>query len=494
MRLLRDAYVSSARADRHDAFDVEAMLSVASATARPTPAAAAAAAVGKKRRRGPPRADAGGSLFIPPFSSSATTTSSSHRRSSANAAATRKSSQSNNRILSIALVAIGFFAVLSATGHQRLSLDWNDVQPSTFGTVATVRRRLAEAAGIVEHQRQHACAAFSVCGDPCDATRSQTCTEAIDQCSSTIDRIDGPLGSTLAVLSSNPTYRLKDILFVIGNRYRLDSMTILGEPRYRGTLLRETLVRTSTYDKWGNGTMVSLHSSLSPDEVEAMVQTRSDVEGQPPGTAYMDGREGGNGIYLADRDDTIPTFAGLLKQMYEEGRCEGVVGPDYGGGAEQQVREDQPLIVSYRMGDETWPKSVADDYAAKLVAELSSVSSASPTDEEGGQQGDGEAETEAKAEAETVQENTNDDEEEAREAANEDEGEGNTGIEIQEQRRRLLSVSNSRRRRLQIRGALHYGNDCHSGHYFRTLDSEVVNARTLSYFVEQLERGGVEVE
>ena len=472
---MRPLHASSARADRDDAFDVEAMLSVASATARPTPAAA----VGKKRRRGPPRADAGGSLFIPPFSSS-------HRRSSANAAGTRKSSQSN-RVLSLALVGIGFFAVLSATDHRRLSLDWDDVQPSTFGTVATVRRRLAEAAGIVlEPQRQHACAAFSVCGDPCDATRSQTCTEAIDECSSTIDRIDGPLGSTLAVLSSNPTYRLKDILFVIGNRYRLDSMTILGEPRYRGTLLRETLVRTSTYDKWGNGTMVSLHSSLSPDEVEAMVQTRSDVEGQPPGTAYMDGREGGNGIYLADRDDTIPTFAGLLKQMYEEGRCEGVVGPDYGGGAGQQVRGDQPLIVSYRMGDETWPKSVADDFAAKLVAELSSVSSASPTDEEGGQQGDGESET--------VQENTNDEEEEAREAANQDEGEGDTGIEIQEQRRRLRSVSNGRRRRLQIRGALHYGNDCHSGHYFRTQDSEVVNARTLSYFVEQLERGGVEVE
>ena len=391
MRPLHDAHASSARADRDDAFDVEAMLSVASARVRPT-SAAVAAAVGKKRRRGPPRADAGGSLFIPPFSSSS---SSSHRRSkasrsssslsatAANAAATRKSSQSN-RILSLTLVAIGFFAVLSATDHRGLlSLDSDYL---AFGTTPTgyVRRRLAEAAGIVEQQKQHACAAFSVCGDPCDATRSQTCTEAIGQCSATIDRIDGPLGSTLAVLSSNPTYRLKDILFVIGNRYRLDSMTILGEPRYRGTLLRETLVRTSTYDKWGNGTMVSLHSSLSPDEVEAMVQTRSDVEGQPPGTAYMDGREGGNGIYLADRDDTIPTFAGLLKRMYEEGRCEGVVGPDYGGGADQQVRGDQPLIVSYRMGDETWPKSVADDYAAKLVAELSSVSSASPTDEEGG--------------------------------------------------------------------------------------------------------------
>ena len=283
-----------------------------------------------------------------------------------------------------------------------------------------------------------------------------------------------------------PTYRLKDILFVIGNRYRLDSMTILGEPRYRGTLLRETLVRTSTYDKWGNGTMVSLHSSLSPDEVEAMVQTRSDVEGQAPGTAYMDGREGGNGIYLADRDDTIPTFAGLLKQMYEEGRCEGVVGPDYmyGGGAGEQVRKDQPLIVSYRMGDETWPKSVADDYAAKLVAELSSLS-----DEEEGQQDDGEAE------AETVQENTNDEEEEVEEEANEEEGEGDTGIEIQEQRRRLQSVtSSSSCKRVQIRGALHYGNDCHSGHYFRTQNSEVVNVRTLSYFVEQLEKGGVEVE
>ena len=379
-----------------------------------------------------------------------------------------------------------------------MSLNTNsDSLTFAFGTTPTsyVRRRLAEA-GLLE--RQHACAAFSVCGDPCDPTRSQTCTEAIDACSSRVDRIDGPLGSTLAVLSSNPTYRLKDILFVIGNRYRLDSMTILGESRYRGTLLRETLVRTSTYDKWGNGTLVPLHDHLTPDEVESMVQTRSDVAGQPPGTVYLDGRDGGNGIRLADRDDTIPTFASLLRQMYEEGRCEGVVGPDVGGAGGyagsttagepheytyefQQVRVDQPLIVSYRMGDETWPKSVADDYAAKLVAELSAPSS---TDREEGDD----------VEVEVAQESNN--EEDANDNVEEGEVPGDSGIEIQEQRRRRLQSvgSGSNNKRVQIRGALHYGNDCHSGHYFRTLESEEANVRTLSYFVEQLEKGGIEVE
>jgi len=161
-----------------------------------------------------------------------------------------------------------------------------------------------------------ACAAFSVCGDPCDANRADTCTEAIDQCNDRVNRIEGPLGSSLAVLPSNPTYRVKDILGANGARWRIDLMTILGEPRYRGTLLRETLIRTATWDRWGNGTQVLLHT-LTPMEVENVIQSNSDVEGQQPGTAYLVGYGGGNGITLSQKDANYAAFGSLLTEMYE---------------------------------------------------------------------------------------------------------------------------------------------------------------------------------
>jgi hypothetical protein len=260
-----------------------------------------------------------------------------------------------------------------------------------------------------------ACAAFSVCGDPCDANRADTCTEAIDQCNDRVNRIEGPLGSSLAVLPSNPTYRVKDILGANGARWRIDSMTILGEPRYRGTLLRETLIRTATWDRWGNGTQVLLHT-LTPMEVENVIQSNSDVEGQQPGTAYLVGYGGGNGITLSQKDANYAAFGSLLTEMYEGGRCTAL--------QKANGEDDQPLIVPFRMGDVSLSDKVAEEWAKMIKEQLA-----------------------------------------------------------------------GKKRTVQIRGALHYGNNCLEGFYAWAPEKDARSVKALSYFVEKLqEQDGINVE
>lgn len=170
--------------------------------------------------------------------------------------------------------------------------------------------------------------------------------------------------------------------------------------------------------------------------MEDIVRTRSDAEDQPPGTAYLTGFTGGNGIVLAGGDTNGPVFAKLLKEMYEAGRREGITGgngdgADDGDGSVSDPADDQPLIMAYRMGDEFWSKNVVDRYAEELLEELSLTPA--PQDIVG-------------------------------------------------------------RRRVQIRGSLHYGNNCHNGLYSWTPQSEAANLQMLSFFVEKLEKGGVDVQ
>ena len=50
------------------------------------------------------------------------------------------------------------------------------------------------------------------------------------------------------MLERNSWYRFGDIVNTKGHRYRLDSATILCEPRYRSSLLRQMLFRTALLD------------------------------------------------------------------------------------------------------------------------------------------------------------------------------------------------------------------------------------------------------
>ena len=72
---------------------------------------------------------------------------------------------------------------------------------------------------------------------------AETCTEAVAECEPNVQYLDG-----VAVLESNPVYRVTDILTLQGMRWRLDATRTLCDARYRGTLLREVLRRTATLD------------------------------------------------------------------------------------------------------------------------------------------------------------------------------------------------------------------------------------------------------
>ena len=52
----------------------------------------------------------------------------------------------------------------------------------------------------------------------------------------------------LAVLEKNSVYRVHDLLLHSGVRFRQDSVTVLCEPAFRNTLLREVLTTTTTIE------------------------------------------------------------------------------------------------------------------------------------------------------------------------------------------------------------------------------------------------------
>ena len=105
-------------------------------------------------------------------------------------------------------------------------------------------------------------------------------------------------------------------------------MSILCEPRYRGTLLRRTIVSVGTLDG------VPLHE-LGDKALEAAVRSRP--EG-PLGHARVVGRTGPNNITLGPVDMLIPSFVKSMISMRDTDGCE--------------VAADDELVVVLRLGDE----------------------------------------------------------------------------------------------------------------------------------------------
>ena len=171
------------------------------------------------------------------------------------------------------------------------------------------------------------CACASICRGEVTShgTDSHLCTEAIPACMNAIKRV----GTWhLALLESNPVYRVKDLVQRKGARWRLDAMTILCEPRYRGTLLRQALARSVTVDSR------KLSTTLSDAEVEAQIATRA--EGQV-GHYQLTGHEGPSGVSLPRS-----LWGSLLHELRlrrGNGDCADVASPD-------------ELVVIMRLGDE----------------------------------------------------------------------------------------------------------------------------------------------
>lgn len=179
------------------------------------------------------------------------------------------------------------------------------------------------------------------CSSSCDRFQEplETCTEGIPACGSNQARI-GDIG--LAVLHSNPVYRLHDLVWHAGNRYRIDCMTILCEPRYRGTVFRRVLQDMSTW----HGIPVLRY--LPDAHVEAFVASLTDTE--KAGVYYLQGLGGGgpHGPYTENRgpsDLNIPnagslqnSTAAVLKKMKEADECIGLA-------------NDNELVIAVRAGD-----------------------------------------------------------------------------------------------------------------------------------------------
>ena len=182
------------------------------------------------------------------------------------------------------------------------------------------------------------CACDIVCGG--GSSSGGRCVEAISACADDIPHTNGPYN--LAVLQDNQVYRIKDVLGQRAN-WRLLSIRILCEPRYRLTLLRKTLVATSLLD----GVPMA---RLSDGAMEAALRSRSESE-VAPGHAQLTGHVGPNNITLAEPKTLFHTFARVLKESYHSKPCE--------------VAAADELVVAMRLGDEA-PSSGAKGWKLKI--------------------------------------------------------------------------------------------------------------------------------
>ena len=167
----------------------------------------------------------------------------------------------------------------------------------------------------------------------CPSPPEPKCSEAIKFCEPNIKRSD----DGLAILRSNPIYRASDIIFQRGMRWRRDSIAILCNKRYKGTLLRKVLEATTTFDSKTDFTRS--HS-------------------WPP-NATMCGATGPNGATLAAPERLLQELVRLL--LSPESDC-----------ARRQPRGDR-LVVPLRLGD-IGSRFIHDQWggAHKLVAAVQS--------------------------------------------------------------------------------------------------------------------------
>jgi len=133
-----------------------------------------------------------------------------------------------------------------------------------------------------------------------------------------------------AVIANNSVYRMSDLVHHSGTRWRVDSTSILCMPRFRGTLMRDLLTKTSTYD---GKRLADLKTTVMEERVMGINEGRQ-------GYACTTGESGaatGRGLMLATSEQQLEGLAYLVAERAESGRCGGARSTD--------------LVVSLRMGD-----------------------------------------------------------------------------------------------------------------------------------------------
>jgi hypothetical protein len=192
-------------------------------------------------------------------------------------------------------------------------------------------------------QSEAACA----CSAKCDTGAPGNCSEALEGCSPNIEYIEG-----VAVLEHNSHYRLSDITDAVGTRYRYDSVAVLCEPRYRKTLLRDALVRSSTLDGAPLSDLCGGEPSRSTACGQAVERAVSEKAEPKPGWAKMQGVTGESSLALSTGGEKEAALASALSGKLHSGEC--------------QKFPKNTLVVSVRMGDVFCDDSIAQKHAPKI--------------------------------------------------------------------------------------------------------------------------------
>lgn len=148
----------------------------------------------------------------------------------------------------------------------------------------------------------------------------KVCLDNIKACEKYIPFVDG-----LALLEHNYAYRMADLLFHKGARWRTDTVAILSDPLFRGTLLRRVLENTTR-----------LRGKVLNSSNETQLLTAVATEGSR-GYVCTTGVAGPSGLEIAKTTTLLKTLGALVRVMVARKECEHA--------------EARDIVVNLRLGD-----------------------------------------------------------------------------------------------------------------------------------------------
>lgn len=196
--------------------------------------------------------------------------------------------------------------------------------------------------------------AACACSAKCDTGAPANCSEALESCRPYVEQIEG-----VAVLEHNSHYRLSDITNALGLRYRYDSVTVLCEPRYRKTLLRDALVRSSFLDGVPLANLCGNEPPRSTACGQAVERAISERAEPKPGWANLQGASGESNLTLSTGGEKEAALASALSGKLHRGGC--------------QKAPKSTLVVSVRMGDVLCDDPRVQKHATKIMSLVNEV-------------------------------------------------------------------------------------------------------------------------
>jgi hypothetical protein len=140
----------------------------------------------------------------------------------------------------------------------------------------------------------------------------------------------------------------------LGMRYRYDSVTVLCEPRYRKTLLRDALVRSSFLDGVPLANLCGNEPPRSTACGQAVERAISERAEPKPGWANLQGASGESNLTLSTGGEKEAALASALSGKLHRGGC--------------QMAPKSTLVVSVRMGDVLCDDPRVQKHAPKIMS------------------------------------------------------------------------------------------------------------------------------